>query len=115
MSFRYQSSPLFTLISKIGFGSLLARPGFEDKMDSAWNTSASDNPTAERMHDIFDGEMLRNFNGPDGKHFSVSSEEGHYVFSLCVDFFNPLSNKQAGKKVSVGLISLVCLNLPPEL
>ena len=96
-------------------GSLLARPGFEDKMDSAWNTSASDDPAADCMHDIFDGEMLRNFNGPDGKHFSVSSEEGRYVFSLCVDFFNPLSNKQAGKKVSVGLISLVCLNLPPEL
>ena len=96
-------------------GSLLARPGFEDKMDSAWNTSASGDPTIDRMHDIFDGEMLRDFNGPDGKHFSVGGEEGRYVFSLCVDFFNPLSNKQAGKKASVGLISLVCLNLPPEL
>ena len=93
-------------------GGLLARPGFEDKMDSAWNTT---DPHVDRMHDIFDGEVLRNFSGPDGKHFSVGGEEGRYVFSLCVDFFNPLSNKQAGKKMSVGLISLVCLNLPPEL
>ena len=81
-------------------------------MDSAWNTT---DPTINSMHDIFDGEVLHNFSGPDGKHFSVGGEEGRYVFSLCVDFFNPLSNKQAGKKMSVGLISLVCLNLPPEL
>jgi hypothetical protein len=32
-----------------------------------------------------------------------------------VDYFNPLGNKQAGKKKSIGLISLVCLNLPPEM
>ena len=32
-----------------------------------------------------------------------------------MDFFNPLGNKQAGKKKSVGMISLVCLNLPIEL
>ena len=32
-----------------------------------------------------------------------------------MDYFNPLDNKQAGKKNSIGLISLVCLNLPPEM
>ena len=37
------------------------------------------------------------------------------TFSPCVDFFNPLGNKQAGKKKSIGMISLVCLNLPPKL
>ena len=37
------------------------------------------------------------------------------MFSLSVDFFNPLGNKQAGKKISIGLITLVCLNLPPHL
>ena len=93
-------------------GGLLARPGFKDKMDSAWNTT---DPAINCMHDIFDGEVLHNFSGPDGKHFSVGGEEDCYVFSLCVDFFNPLSNKQAGKTMSVGLISLVCLNLPLEL
>ena len=81
-------------------------------MDSAWNTT---NPPIDCMHDIFDGEVLHNFSGPDRRHFSVGGKEGHYVFSLCVNFFNPLSNKQAGKKMSVGLISLVCLNLPPGL
>ena len=71
--------------------------------------------TPHLMRDIFDGEVLRNFMGPDGKHFSLGNGEGRYVFSVSVDFFNPLSNKQAGKKVSVGLITLVCLNLPPHL
>jgi hypothetical protein len=96
-------------------GGLLARPGFEDKMDSTWNTSAPADPVVDHMHDIFDGEMLCNFNGPDGRHSSVGGKEGHHVFSMSVNFFNPLSNKQAGKKISVSLISLVCLNLPPEL
>jgi hypothetical protein len=67
------------------------------------------------MKDIFDGDMLRNFKGYDGQHFSISEGEGRYIFSLCVDFFNPLGNKQAGKKKSIGLISLVCLNLPPDM
>ena len=93
-------------------GGLLARPCFKDKMDSAWNVT---DPLVDCIHDIFDGEVLRNFRGPDGKHFSVSGKEGHYIFSLYVNFFNPLSNKQAGKKMSVGLISLVCFNLPPKL
>ena len=39
-------------------GGLLARPGFKDKMDSAWNTSATGDPAVDRMHNIFDGTML---------------------------------------------------------
>lgn len=31
------------------------------------------------------------------------------------DLFNPLTNKQAGKKASVGLVALACLNLPIEI
>ncbi|THU87461.1 hypothetical protein K435DRAFT_681623, partial [Dendrothele bispora CBS 962.96] len=65
------------------------------------------------MTDIFHGSLIRDFHGPDGKHFSKGSkDEGRYLFSLAADFFNPLGNKQAGKKISVGLIALVCLNLP---
>ena len=50
--------------------------------------------------------------GPDGKHFSLGSDEGHYMFSLGIKFFNPLGNKQSGKKKSIGMVSLVCENLP---
>ena len=59
--------------------------------------------------------MLWDFKGHDSKHFGHEEDEGHYVFSLSVDFFNPLSNKQAGNKASVGIISLICLNLSPDL
>jgi hypothetical protein len=109
------SVPIKTFVAfdvKEWIGRLLAQPGLEAKMDAAWTTSDS---IGDEMRDIFDGDMLRNFKGPNGLLFSQSNGEGRYVFSLSVDFFNPLSNKQAGKKVSIGLISLVCLNLPVEL
>ena len=93
---------------------LLSRPGFEKKMDSSWE-SCKTGFTPGEMHDAIDGEMLQNFNGPDGKHFSIGGEDGWYVFSLGLDFFNPGGNKQAGKKKSVGMVSLVCLNLPIDI
>ena len=93
---------------------LLSRPGVEKMMDEAWEKCSNQSPSGE-MKDIFEGEVIRNFQGPDGKHFGLSGEEGRYLFSFGVDFFNPLGNKQAGKKRSVGLVSLVCLNLPINL
>lgn len=106
--------PIKTFLSfdfKDWVASLLSRPGFEDRMDAAWETV----DTEAVMGDIFQGEYLRNFKGHDGLHFSKGGHEGRYAFSLCVDFFNPYMNKLAGKKTSIGLISLVCLNLPPSL
>ncbi|MBW0484034.1 hypothetical protein O181_023749 [Austropuccinia psidii MF-1] len=35
-------------------------------------------------------------------------------FSLFVDWFNPLTNKLAGKQVLLGVVALNCLNLPPN-
>ena len=46
--------------------------------------------------------MLQDFKGHDSKHFGHEEDEGHYVFLLGIDFFNPLLNKQARKKASVG-------------
>ena len=95
-------------------GSLLSEPSLEAKMDATWSKT-TEYKWSEVMQDIFNGEMLQNFKGPDSKYFGHEEDEGHYVFSLGVDFFNPLSNKQSGKKVSVGIISLVCLNLSPDI
>ena len=80
-----------------------------------WAPLTNSSTPSKEMKDIFDGEILRNFKGFDGQLFTTSGEEGRYVFSLCVDYFNLLGNKQAGKKKSIGLISLVCLNLPPDM
>jgi hypothetical protein len=41
--------------------------------------------------------------------------KGNLVFSYYINWFNPLTNKIAGKKVSCGAIMMFCLNLPPEL
>ena len=106
--------PIKTFVSfdfKDWLAGLVSRPGFEDRMDAAWESIYSE----ETMRDIFQGDYLRNFKGPDGLHFSKGGHEGRYAFSLCVDFFNPYMNKLAGKKTSIGLISLICLNLPPSL
>lgn len=70
----------------------------------------------EEMSDIWDASALREFLGPDGKSFHKGpGNEGRLVFSLNMDGFNPLTNKQAGKKNSTGGIYMVCLNLPPSL
>ncbi|MBW0546115.1 hypothetical protein O181_085830 [Austropuccinia psidii MF-1] len=36
------------------------------------------------------------------------------AFSLFTDWFNPISNKAAGKQVSLGVLAQNCLNLPPN-
>ena len=90
---------------------LLTREGFEEKVDR----DLSPNHGGE-MHDIWDAPELHNFKGPDGSLFiKPGLVEGRYIFSLCMDGFNPYQSKEAGKKVSVGAIYMVCLNLPPEL
>lgn len=93
---------------------LLSRPGFEEKMDKAWKGHLGTRGNGE-MQDIFDGSILQDFVGADGKQFGASTTVSEYVFSLNVDFFNPNGNKAAGKSVSCGIIAMVCLNLPPEL
>ncbi|KAF5328988.1 hypothetical protein D9611_013480 [Ephemerocybe angulata] len=65
--------------------------------------------------DIWDADALRNFKFFDGKRYTDNSEESRLVFSLNMDGLNPYGNKQSGKKVSVGAIYMVCLNLPPDI
>ena len=91
---------------------LTSRCSFEDKMDAAWRDCQAHYGSPAEMHDVFDAEFLRDFKYRDGRLFGLPSNEGRYVFSLSVDFFNPFTNKQAGKSISFGAISIVCLNLP---
>lgn len=43
---------------------------------------------------------------------SFSSTPGNLTFSYYIDWFNPFTNKIAGKSVSCGAIMMFCLNLP---
>lgn len=94
---------------------LLSRDDYESKMDGAWAKGTS--TTGSSMSDIFQGSRILEFKGPDGKHFSETGDKGagRYLFSLGFDFFNPLRNLAAGKKISIGVVALICLNLPIEL
>ncbi|KAJ3553429.1 hypothetical protein NM688_g3618 [Phlebia brevispora] len=95
-------------------GRLLCRPGMEKLLDrDVFDTGGG----PDMMRDIWDGEVLRNFKGEDNVVFAGRKKggEGRYVFALNMDGFNPFTNKQAGKKASVGAVYMVCLNLPPEL
>ena len=80
-------------------------------MDAAWPEYSKD----ENMQDIFYGDYVRHFKGPNGKHPSLGGDEGRYIFSMSVDFFNLYTNKQAGKRTTVGLISAVRLNIPSSM
>lgn len=86
---------------------LLSRPGFEDLMDNPKKCSVQG-----QMVDIQDGEFITIFTDANSEPFASTIDVGRYTFSICMDFFNPFFNKQAGKKVSIGIISVVCLSLP---
>jgi hypothetical protein len=68
-----------------------------------------------------DGKMSDLWDSPQWKEFRIAPSEppflsqvGNLAFSLFIDWYNPYTNKIAGKKVSLGVIQMACLNLPPE-
>ncbi|KAF7771841.1 hypothetical protein Agabi119p4_6152 [Agaricus bisporus var. burnettii] len=88
-----------------------ARPDIENYLDRNVLSCAPD-----VMHDVWDGKAFREFRGHDGKLFLECPEsESRLLFSINMDGFNPLSNKQGGKQISCSAIYMVCLNLPPHL
>lgn len=94
-------------------GRLLCRPGYEKLMDKGMVLHAD----VEELLDIKDGTTVRNLWGPDGKSFldSYKHSELRLIWACSSDWFNPLHNKQAGKKASCGSMAMSLLNLPPSL
>ncbi|KIJ24110.1 hypothetical protein M422DRAFT_56537 [Sphaerobolus stellatus SS14] len=78
---------------------LLTRPGMEEVLlDMSKNAFAAHDPSILRV--IWDSPTIRAFKGPDGEPFFENiGAEIRLLFSLSFDNFNPLGNKQAGKKV----------------
>jgi hypothetical protein len=82
----------------------LSRPGIEDHLDASYRRRPSDSI----MRDIWDTPSWRSLG-------AFTTTYGNLTFSYYIDWFNPLTNKIAGKQVSCGAIMMFCLNLPPEL
>jgi hypothetical protein len=93
----------------------VSRPGLEDVLDRKYSPSlAPEDAPPGFCDDILGSQGIRNFLGPDQKTPFLEGP-GNLIFSLAMDGFNPYGMSEAGKKVSVGAIYMICLNLPPEL
>lgn len=91
---------------------LLNRPGLEEHMDNPEHRLQRD--PSQPASDIWDAEVLHQIELPDGSKFlNMDTDEGRYVFGICIDGLNPRG--KGGPSHSVGSIFLVCYNLPPYL
>ncbi|KAJ2912344.1 hypothetical protein MD484_g8074, partial [Candolleomyces efflorescens] len=106
---RYIHQPMKDYLAR-----LFSRADLADYLDRVPVGAAGKDLDATR--DIWDAPGLRKLKGPDGTSFVDGNRgESRLVFSLNMDGFNPGGNREAGKKVSVGGIYMVCLNLPPSI
>ena len=86
-------------------------PDFEHLLESHFqHTSPSSNSS---FSDIWDGKMWKEFKDKDQRVFTDT--KGHLVFGLYLDWVNPYGLKPSGKSISIGVIFLICFNLPPEI
>ena len=111
-SMRYPKRPFVVQDFDAFVANLLSRPGVEEALDQGTMLL-----NREELSDIKDGAGVQNLRGPDGQPFldGLQRSELRLVWSLSVDWFNPHTNKLAGKHVSTGSIAMACLNLPPSL
>jgi hypothetical protein len=91
---------------------MYARPDIEEYFDKYPDKHFD----GQERHDIWDGLILQNFEGPDGQPFMrCSGDDGRLVFGLNVDGFNAHGTSNSGKSLSIGGMYMVCFNLPPEI
>ena len=83
----------------------LSRPGIEELIDQSYQHV----PNPHVMACLWDSPAWQDL--PD----KFSTIPGNLTFNIYIDWFNPFTNKIAGKTVSAGIILATCLNIPYEL
>jgi len=83
----------------------MLRPGIETLLEKSWAHQAPNNGTMRILWDTPAWQQA----------MASAGGRNRLIFGLFYDGFNPLHNKVAGKTVSCGVLTLVCLNLPHEL
>lgn len=92
-------------------GRILTRSGVEDMFEQSYHQQ----PT-ERMTDVWDSPLLRNFHDVDDTpFFEKHGDELRIAFSLGADGFHPLRSLEAKQTMSATAIYMVVLNFPPHL
>ena len=66
------------------------------------------------MEDVWDGRAWNQFPETDDGGGTFTKTSGNLVFSLYLDWFNAEGSSSLGAHNSIGSITLICLNLPPE-
>ena len=93
-SVRVPVRPLIVQHLDVFAARMLSRPGLEAILDEG-TVRVSD----FYLHDIKDGDAIRELKGPDGKPFmdGCKRRELRLVWSISIDGFNPLKNKKIGR------------------
>ncbi len=94
---------------------MFCRPDISEALN--WDPFEGCDERGDVMNDIWDGSILRDFQGPEGDgRFVVNlPNEKRLVFSFNYDSLNPYGNRVAGKSVKIGGMYMACLNLPRPL
>jgi hypothetical protein len=82
--------------------------------DQIMNGDCQNNESEKRNSDVFGAKFMKTFRDHTKEFFFVErpNDEGRYVFSMNVDFFNPEGMSVRGPSISSRIISMACLNLP---
>jgi len=84
---------------------LLSTPGMYTKLAKPPSISVNG-----ILRDLWDGSELQDLD----RLFHAAKDGLRLVFSIGVDWYNPFGNKIAGLVASLGVVALVCMNLPPS-
>lgn len=100
------------------FARCLADPTYVEQSKQACDLAFATAQTGvepDSLQNVFEGEFMKDFKGPDGKSFVDRGDKIRLAFSMHVDFFNPDRITHRGATKSLGVISCANLALHPSI